>query len=417
MIKEIQTSHRGMIQTRPLIEGLICVFIGNQKWCDNVVWMEGKIDRMDKKNRIKLQYDFVPKDRYIYGYQSLEDQTVFTIKSPYLKVLKTCHQFKSKSYFIVALEQDLDADEDVERFIGKIRKMDDLSKECILKNAMKWYGKSWDIFTIDSMTRYPIDEQRGEFYMKLILPSDDGEYSKLYQKIADLEARVVESGGRDLYVSMTIYFRGIKWSRETFTEEWYLEDFTLLEEEVEDISSERASLPIPTLALPKEEETEVEPKMGAGEREEEEVDAMVLLQEPVPVPLQDIVDDSPTGSHCAPWRPLAQGQADDSPTESAADFCTFGAKKVEESSPVQEEVPIPMQEEESLETYHPIEESVVDAFQLIPEERKKEKEKKRSSKEKERAHAMDDNISLRSGKSLGSQRVKKIFHLHGKVLK
>ena len=53
------------------------------------------------------------------------------------------------------------------QLISFMRYMDEYSKEVLVNNSKNWYGKKWDIYTLDSMTRYPIDEQKGIFYMKI----------------------------------------------------------------------------------------------------------------------------------------------------------------------------------------------------------------------------------------------------------
>ncbi len=175
-----------------------------------------------------LNYKFELEDKYIYVNQN--DNSKYTIKSPYLKVLKAKHEFKNKNYLIVQLDQDLDTDEQIDNFIKKIRTIDEYSKEILLNNSKNWYGKKWDIYTLDSMTRYPIDEQKGVLYMKIIISKEDKELNK---SIETLE-KIMENN-KEVYISIKTFFKGLRWSREIFTEEWYLEDFNILEEDDQDL--------------------------------------------------------------------------------------------------------------------------------------------------------------------------------------
>ncbi len=174
-----------------------------------------------------LNYKFELEDKYIYVDKN---NNKYVVKSPYLKVLKAKHEFKNKNYLIVQLDQDLDVDEQIDAFIKKIRAIDEYSKEILLNNSKNWYGKKWDIYTLDSMTRYPIDEQKGVLYMKIIINKEDKELNK---SIETLE-KIVENN-KEVYISVKTFFKGLRWSREIFTEEWYLEDFNILEEENEDL--------------------------------------------------------------------------------------------------------------------------------------------------------------------------------------
>ena len=193
-----------------------------------------------------LHYEFVLEDKYIYVYKKDSQPSKgkgprnepskgmtassYTVKSPYLKVLKAKHEFKNKNYLIVQLDMDLDVDERVEKFVKEIRNMDEISKEILMHNSKAWYGKKWDIFTLDSMTRCPIDEQKGIFYMKIII---DKENKELGKRIETLEKMMEENQSNDLFISLQTSFKGMRWSREIFSEEWYLEDFYVLEEEKE----------------------------------------------------------------------------------------------------------------------------------------------------------------------------------------
>ncbi len=174
-----------------------------------------------------LNYKFELEDKYIYVDKN---NNKYVVKSPYLKVLKAKHEFKNKNYLIVQLDQDLDVDEQIDAFIKKIRAIDEYSKEILLNNSKNWYGKKWDIYTLDSMTRYPIDEQKGVLYMKIIINKEDKELNK---SIETLE-KIVENN-KEVYISVKTFFKGLRWSREIFTEEWYLEDFNILEEDNEDL--------------------------------------------------------------------------------------------------------------------------------------------------------------------------------------
>lgn len=175
-----------------------------------------------------LNYKFELDDKYIYV--NNRNNSKYIIKSPYLKVLKANHEFKNKNYLIVQLDQDLDVDEQMDFFIKKIRCMDEYSKEILLNNSKNWYGKKWDIYTLDSMTHYPIDEQKGILYMKIIINKEDKELNK---SIETLEK--IMKNTKEVYISIKTYFKGLRWSREIFTEEWYLEDFSILEEENDDL--------------------------------------------------------------------------------------------------------------------------------------------------------------------------------------
>ncbi len=174
-----------------------------------------------------LSYKFELEDKYIYVNKN---NNKYVVKSPYLKVLKAKHEFKNKNYLIVQLDQDLDVDEQMDAFIKKIRAIDEYSKEILLNNSKNWYGKKWDIYTLDSMTRYPIDEQKGVLYMKIIINKEDKELNK---SIETLE-KIMENN-KEVYISIKTFFKGLRWSREIFTEEWYLEDFNILEEDDQDL--------------------------------------------------------------------------------------------------------------------------------------------------------------------------------------
>ncbi len=175
-----------------------------------------------------LNYKFELEDKYIYVNNN--DNSKYMVKSPYLKVLKAKHEFKNKNYLIVQLDQDLDTDEQMDSFIKKIRAIDEYSKEILLNNSKNWYGKKWDIYTLDSMTRYPIDEQKGILYMKIIINKENKDLNK---NIETLE-KIIENN-KEVYISVQTFFKGLRWSREIFTEEWYLEDFIILEEENDDL--------------------------------------------------------------------------------------------------------------------------------------------------------------------------------------
>ncbi len=195
-----------------------------------------------------LNYKFELEDKYIYVN---DNNDKYVIKSPYLKVLKAKHEFKNKNYLIVQLDQDLDIDEQIDNFIKKIRAIDEYSKEILLNNSKNWYGKKWDIYTLDSMTRYPIDEQKGLLYMKIIINKEDKELNK---SIETLE-KILENN-KEVYISIETYFKGLRWSREIFTEEWYLKDFSILEEENEDLIIENLIKNIQEKNISKSEEKE-----------------------------------------------------------------------------------------------------------------------------------------------------------------
>jgi hypothetical protein len=195
-----------------------------------------------------LNYKFELEDKYIYVN---DNNDKYVIKSPYLKVLKAKHEFKNKNYLIVQLDQDLDIDEQIDNFIKKIRAIDEYSKDILLNNSKNWYGKKWDIYTLDSMTRYPIDEQKGLLYMKIIINKEDKELNK---SIETLE-KILENN-KEVYISIETYFKGLRWSREIFTEEWYLKDFSILEEENEDLIIENLIKNIEEKNISKSEEKE-----------------------------------------------------------------------------------------------------------------------------------------------------------------
>ncbi len=181
-----------------------------------------------------LQYNFVLEDKYIYILDKKGNKHI--ISSPYLKVLKAKYEFKNKNYLIIQLDQDLDVDEKVENFIKEIRYADEFTKDILMNKSKEWYGKKWDIYTLDSMTRFPIDEQKGLLYMKLIIPKDDKDLNERIKTLEKILEKAYEEK-RDLYISIHSYFKGIRWSREVFSEEWYLEDFKVLEEEKDFIDS------------------------------------------------------------------------------------------------------------------------------------------------------------------------------------
>lgn len=262
----------------------------------------------------ELDFNFVLEDKYIYvtkkggkeakeakevksvkgkGIKNVQKESLI-IKSPYLKVLKACHEFKSRYYLIVQLDMDLDVDERVEKFVKEIRNVDEISKEVLMQNSMAWYGKKWDIFTLDSMTRCPIDEQKGIFYMKILIEKENWE---LWKRVQTLE-KLMESEPNNIFISLKTSFKGLRWSREVFSEEWYLEDFYVLEEEKEILDhlfQDGDDMSVaPSFSYPSEVFQEEIPQMEVVKEVPQEVAKEELPQEEVPQEMaQELPQEEP----------------------------------------------------------------------------------------------------------------------------
>ncbi len=320
-----------------------------------------------------MESQFVLEDKYIYvSYNGRK----YSISSPYLKVLKAKHEFKNKNYLIVQLDQDLDVDEKIEEFIRNVRNMDEYSKEILMKNSKNWYGKKWDIYTLDSMTRYPIDEQKGVIYMKMIIDKEDKE---LNRQIDTLE-KIVESN-HEVYISVDTYFKGLRWSREVFTEEWYLSDFRILEEERDMIETIISRIHQP-------EENHVEHVEHVPEEKVEEVEQVERVERVQEEKVEDV-----------------------EPVE-----CVEHVERVEH---VQEEKVEDVQHVEHIEQVQEeehIQEHVLP--HVLPHVGQEEEDNDfLPPKKVEDVRCRKKSVEEQSIKSSGSKRVKKVFTFHGKHLK
>ncbi len=319
-----------------------------------------------------MESQFVLEDKYIYvSYNGRK----YSISSPYLKVLKAKHEFKNKNYLIVQLDQDLDVDEKIEEFIRNVRNMDEYSKEILMKNSKNWYGKKWDIYTLDSMTRYPIDEQKGVIYMKMIIDKEDKE---LNRQIDTLE-KIVESN-HEVYISVDTYFKGLRWSREVFTEEWYLSDFRILEEERDMIETIISRIHQP-------EENHVEHVEHVPEEKVEEVEQVERVERVQEEKVEDV-----------------------EPVE-----CVEHVERVEH---VQEEKVEDVQHVEHIEQVQEeehIQEHVLP--HVLPHVGQEEEDNDfLPPKKVEDVRCRKKSVEEQSIKSSGSKRVKKVFTFHGKHL-
>ncbi len=322
-----------------------------------------------------MESQFVLEDKYIYvSYNGRK----YSISSPYLKVLKAKHEFKNKNYLIVQLDQDLDVDEKIEEFIRNVRNMDEYSKEILMKNSKNWYGKKWDIYTLDSMTRYPIDEQKGVIYMKMIIDKEDKE---LNRQIDTLE-KIVESN-HEVYISVDTYFKGLRWSREVFTEEWYLSDFRILEEERDMIETI-----ISRIHQPEENHVDQEEKVDHVES----VECVEHVESVEPVEHVERVEHVP---------------------EEKVDH----VESVECVEPV-ERVQEKIEEVQRVECVEHVQEEE-DAQHVLPHVVQEEEEKNDflPPKKVEDVRRRKKSVEEQSIKSSGSKRVKKVFTFHGKHLK
>ena len=71
---------------------------------------------------------------------------------------------------------------------------------------------------MDNIVKRPIEEHKSNNYIKLVIPNNE----LLEQKILNLS--------KDTYVKCNIEFQGLKISKETLMEEWYITDFITQEE-------------------------------------------------------------------------------------------------------------------------------------------------------------------------------------------
>jgi hypothetical protein len=330
---------------------------------------------------VHFDYQFVLEDKYIYV---TKEGCKYTITSPYLKVLKAKHEFKNKYYLIVQLDQDLDIDEKVEDFIKEVRHMDEYSKEMLMTHSKSWYGKKWDIYTLDSMTRYPIDEQKGIFYMKVIIDKEDKE---VHRQIQTLE-KLVENQG-EVYISFDTYFKGLRWSREVFTEEWYLKDFRILEEEKDSFQEMMESL----LSKDKVEKKRVE-KEDIKEVEEVEVKEVEVKEE-------EVKEEE-----------VKEEEVKEEVREVKEEVREVKVEEIREEEVKEEEIRIKRENESSqclfyqpfIQLNEGLDKNIQLNEHLVPFEEVKEIKKKIEKKSK-------DEISV------SSKKIKKVFTLHGRVLK
>ncbi len=392
----------------------------------------------------ELDFNFVLEDKYIYvtkkgGKEAKEVKTVakgkekgnkkvqrepLMVKSPYLKVLKACHEFKSRYYLIVQLDMDLDVDEKVEKFVKEIRNVDEMSKEVLMQNSMAWYGKKWDIFTLDSMTRCPIDEQKGIFYMKILIEKENRD---LWKRVQTLE-KLMESEPNNIFISIKTSFKGLRWSREVFSEEWYLEDFYVLEEEKEILDhlfqdgDDMSVVPISSYSYSQEEvpqEIDDSLLLAADLRSAKRV---VQEEAPQEIVHQEIVQEE------APQEIVHQEMPQEMVQEGVRQEMVQEGVRQEM---VQEEVPQEMvQEEVRQEMVQEMPQEVVQEMppEIVQEEStqevlqelalveiasvKKRREPKGDFRKK------DDGASVVSALSTtSSKRVKKVFTLNGKLIR
>jgi hypothetical protein len=389
------------------------------------------------KRMQELDFNFVLEDKYIYvtkkggketnevkgikgkdkGNKKVQKETLM-VKSPYLKVLKACHEFKSRYYLIVQLDMDLDVDEKVEKFVKEIRNMDEMSKEVLMQNSMTWYGKKWDIFTLDSMTRCPIDEQKGIFYMKILIEKENRD---LWKRVQTLE-KLMESEPNNIFISMKTSFKGLRWSREVFSEEWYLEDFYVLEEEKEILDhlfqdgDDMTVVPISSYSYSREETPQETPQ----EIVQEEASSEVLHQETP----QEIVQEE------APQEVLYQETPQEIVQEIAQEIAHQEiVQEIAHQEIVQEiahqemvqlswqtdgqqRVAVSCQEEAPQEVVHQETPQEILHQEVLSMEKSITRRKKGDFRKK------DDGASVVSALSTtSSKRVKKVFTLNGKLIR
>jgi hypothetical protein len=167
-------------------------------------------------NFMDLSFNCITEDRYIYVKNKNDE--CFKSETPFLKVLKPYHINKNKSYIILSINDDFDFNDEINDFVYLINKIHEFSQENIKLESKKWFGKDFDIFDLDNIVKRPIEEHKSNNYIKLVIPNNE----LLEQKILNLS--------KDTYVKCNIEFQGLKISKETLMEEWYITDFITQEE-------------------------------------------------------------------------------------------------------------------------------------------------------------------------------------------
>ena len=167
-------------------------------------------------NFMDLSFNCITEDRYIYVKNKIDEY--FKSETPFLKVLKPYHINKNKSYLILSINDDFDFNDEINDFVYLINKIHEFSQENIKLESKKWFGKDFDIFDLDNIVKRPIEEHKSNNYIKLVIPNDD----LLEQKILNLS--------KDTYIKCNVEFKGLKISKETLMEEWYVTDFITQEE-------------------------------------------------------------------------------------------------------------------------------------------------------------------------------------------
>jgi len=168
-------------------------------------------------NFIDLAFTCSTEDRYIYV-KNRKTEENFRIETPFLKVLKPVHNFLDKSYIILSINNDFDFNDEVNDFVYIINKLHEFSQENIKVDSKKWFGKDFDIFDLDNIVKRPIEEHKNNNYIKLVIVGSD----VMENKLSSLE--------KDMYIKCNIEFHGLKISRDTLMEEWYVTDFITQEE-------------------------------------------------------------------------------------------------------------------------------------------------------------------------------------------
>ena len=167
-------------------------------------------------NFMDLSFNCITEERYIYVKNKTGE--CFKSETPFLKVLKPYHINKNKSYIILSINDDFDFNDEINDFVYLINKIHEFSQENIKLESKKWFGKDFDIFDLDNIVKRPIEEHKSNNYIKLVIPNNE----LLEQKILNLS--------KDTYVKCNIEFQGLKISKETLMEEWYITDFITQEE-------------------------------------------------------------------------------------------------------------------------------------------------------------------------------------------
>lgn len=174
-------------------------------------------------NFIDLSFTCSTEDRYIYV-KNRDSSDRFRVETPFLKVLKPVHNYKDKSYIILSVNNDFDFNDEVNDFVYMINKIHEFSQENIKLDSKKWFGKDFDIFDLDNIVKRPIEEHKSNNYIKLVINNSD----VMEQKLANLE--------KEMYIKCSIEFNGLKISRETLMEEWYVMDY-ITQEDYENLNN------------------------------------------------------------------------------------------------------------------------------------------------------------------------------------